>query len=281
MKKLPCCNAYIQKAHPGKSDEQQRKKRDKEGEIETGRRPLHEVIIAKVVVTIRVVVNLVVTGCNKRNLGLRSLGLLVTLVCGALLTHLLIADGGQSAGNLLDLLAGEFLHELAGEVLRPEGILRLLRVRGEQREEGIRQAGELILGGGLEQRHRGQIDGLGRVGAVADDDSLGRTTVTVHINVRKEIRGVLKVGVLLRPAQALAALGLSLVGVKVRVLLGLSPPLVTVLFYPLRLGLFARRRGSLGLGLSFRRLCRLLALYLRIFGRIPRVKDLSLQKMMR
>lgn len=92
---------------------------------------------------------------------------------------------------------------------------------------------------------------------------------------------MLKVGVLLRPAQALAALGLSLVGVKVRVLLSLSPPLVTMLFYPLRLGLFVRGRGSLGFGLSLRRLCRLLALYLRILGRVPGVKDLSLQKMMR
>jgi hypothetical protein len=87
---------------------------------------------------------------------------------------------------------------------------------------------------------------------------------------------VLQIGLLLCAAQAITALGLGLVGVEVVAVLVLSPPLLTVLFYPLRLGLLVRGRGSLGLGLSLGSLLRLLALYLRVLGGIPRVKDLLL-----
>jgi hypothetical protein len=37
-------------------------------------------------------------------------------------------------------------------------------VRGEERHKDLAQTGELVLGGGLEQGHGGQIDGLGGVG---------------------------------------------------------------------------------------------------------------------
>jgi hypothetical protein len=37
-------------------------------------------------------------------------------------------------------------------------------VQSEEWHKGLAQAGELVLGGGLEQRHGGQIDGLRRIG---------------------------------------------------------------------------------------------------------------------
>lgn len=150
----------------------------------------------------------------------------------------------------------------------------LLGLRGEQRDKDVGQAGELVLGGGLEQRHRGQVDRVGRVGAVSDDDGLGRAAVAVHVDIGEEIRCVLQVGVLLGAAQTLAALGLGLVLVEIAVFLRLAPALVAVFLYPLGLGLLAGGGGGLGLGCSLLGLLCLLALNLRIFGGVPGVEDL-------
>lgn len=246
--------------------------------METSRR-LHEVIIGKtVVVLVVVVVDLVVPVGIEGDLGLSSLALLVALVSRTLLAHLLVASGGEGASNLLDFGTGELLDKPAGEILSPEGVLGLLRLRSKEGNENVAQPGELVLGGGLEQGHGRQVDRVGGVFAVGNDDSLGGTAVAVQVDVADQIGGVLQIGLLLGAAQAITALGLSLVRVVVVAVLSLLPPLLTMLFYPLRLGLFIRGRGSLGLGLSLGGLLRLLALYLRVLGCIPRVKNLLLAK---
>lgn len=154
----------------------------------------------------------------------------------------------------------------------------LLRLHGKQRNENVAQAVELILGGGLEQGHGRQIDRVGGVFGVGNNDGLGGTTVAVQINVADQIGSVLQVGLLLGAAQALTALSLSLVGVEVIRVIGFLPPLLTVLFYPLGLGLFVGSSGSLLRGLGLGGLLRLLALYFGVLGGVPGVKDLSFQK---
>lgn len=125
----------------------------------------HKVIIPKIIITLVVgVIDMGVAASIQRDLGLRRLGLLIALVSSTLLTHLLIGSSSESTSNLLDLSTGQLLHKLAGEVLRPERVVSLLGVRGEERHKGLGQAGELVLGDGLEQWHGGQIDGLCGVG---------------------------------------------------------------------------------------------------------------------
>jgi hypothetical protein len=150
----------------------------------------------------------------------------------------------------------------------------LLGLRGEQGDKDVGQAGELVLGGGLEQGHRGEIDGVGRVGAVGDDDGLGGTTVAVHVDVGEKVRSVLEVGVLLGAAQAITALGLGLVLVEVAAFLSLASALVAVFLYPLSLGLLVGGGSGLGLGQSLFGLLCLFALDLGILGGVPGVEDL-------
>lgn len=136
-------------------------------QMETGRpySHSHKVIIPKIIITLVVgVIDMGVAASIQRDLGLRRLGLLIALVSSTLLTHLLIGSSSESTSNLLDLSTGQLLHKLAGEVLRPERVVSLLGVRGEERHKGLGQAGELVLGDGLEQWHGGQIDGLCGVG---------------------------------------------------------------------------------------------------------------------
>jgi len=125
----------------------------KERNIDQDRR-LHEIIITQTIILIVVVIDLVLPGSIERDLGLSSLGLLVTLISRSLLTHFLIARGSQGASNLLHLGTGELLHQSAGEILRPESVLRLLALWSEQGNENIAQAVELVLSGGLEKGHR-------------------------------------------------------------------------------------------------------------------------------
>lgn len=242
-------------------------------------RPLHEVIISKtVVVFVVVVIDLVVAVGVQGDLGLSGLSLLVALVSGTLFAHLLVASGGESAGNLLDIGTGEFLDELANEILGPEGVVRLFRLHGKQRNENFAQAVELILGGGLEQGHGGQIDGVGRVLRVGNNDGLGGTTVAVQVDVADQIGGVRQVGLLLGAAQAFTALSLSLIGVEVIGVLSFLPALLAVLFYPLGLGLLVGSGGSLPRGFGFGGLLGLLTLYFGVLGGVPGVKDLLFPK---
>lgn len=258
--------------------ERPKKKEGKRQKKRSFFRGLHEVIIAEtVIITIGSVIDLVITVGNKGDLSLSSLGLLVTLVSSTLLTHLLVASSSQSTSNLLDILARQLLDKLASKVLRPESVVGLLRLRGEQGDEDVGQTGELVLGGRLEERHRGEIDGVGRVGTVGDDNGLGGTAVAVHVDVCEKIRSVLEVGVLLGAAQAITALGLGLVLVEIGLFLGLAPALVAVLLYPLGLGLLVGGSGGLGLCEGLFGLLGLLALYFGVFSRVPGVEDLSFQ----
>ena len=89
---------------------------------------------------------------------------------------------------------------------------------------------------------------------------------------------MLQVGLLLGATQALAALALGLVGVQVVLVLGVAPPLVTVLFYPLGLGLLVCGGSGLGLGFGLGSLCGLFALRIGVFGGVPRVQDLRIER---
>jgi hypothetical protein len=57
------------------------------------------------------------TAGDQGSLCLSSLGLLAALVSGLLLSHLLVTQGSQSGGELLDLLAVHLLGKRLGEVL--------------------------------------------------------------------------------------------------------------------------------------------------------------------
>lgn len=125
----------------------------------------HKVIIPKIItILVVVVIDLGVAASIQRDLGLCRLGLLAALVRSTLLAHLLVGSSSESTSNLLDLSTRQLLHKLTGEVLRPERVVGLLGVQGEERHKCLGQTGELVLGDGVEQRHGGQIDGLGRVG---------------------------------------------------------------------------------------------------------------------
>lgn len=215
---------------------------------------------------------------NKRDLSLSSLALLVTLISSALFALLLVTSRSKRTGHLLDLRTGQLLNESAGEFLRPERVLRLLGVGGDQRDQGIGQTGELVLSRRLEEGHRGEINGVGRVGRVSDDDSLGSTAVAVHVDVREEIGRVLEVRVLLLSAHTFAALSLGLIRIEVAGVGFVETALLAVLFYPLGLGLFVGESSGLFRGLGFLGLLGLLALYLGVFGGVPRVENLLIRK---
>jgi hypothetical protein len=140
-------------------------------------------------------------------------------------------------------------------------------VRSQEGNEGIAQGVELVLGGGLEQRHGGQVDGLGRVGLVANDDGLGGTLIALGIDGAEEVFGVGEIGVLLCPAQTSAAVRLILAAGLVGA--SFQSSLLPVFLYPLGLGLLVCCGFGLGLGGGFFGLLSLLALYLGVFTGIP------------
>lgn len=124
----------------------------------------HKVIIPKITTIIVVgVISMDVAASIQGDLGLCCLGLLVALVSGTLLAHLLVGGSSKSTGNLLDLSTRKLLHKLASEVLRPESVVGLLGVQSKEGHKDLAQAVELVLGGGLEQRHGRQIDSLSRI----------------------------------------------------------------------------------------------------------------------
>jgi len=85
---------------------------------------------------------------------------------------------------------------------------------------------------------------------------------------------VLQIGILLGATQAFTALGFGLVGVEVVAVFRFLPPLLTELFYPLSFGLFVGGCGGLGFGFGLGGFLCFFALYFRVFGCVPRVKDL-------
>lgn len=234
----------------------------------------HEVVVAQSSIVVVGRINLVVSRGHQRDLGLGRLTLLAALVSRALLLHLLVAQCGQGAGDLLDVAARQILDQLLGEILGPQRILGLLRLRRQQRGQRGRQPGELVLGGGLEERHGRQVDGLRGVGRVADDHGLRGAAVAVQIDVAEQVLGVLEIRILLGAAQPGAFGGLVLVTLGVLGFFGLLSPGAPVLLYPLRLALLLCGGFGLRLGLGLCCLGLLLPLYFGVFGGIPRVEDL-------
>ena len=237
----------------------------------------HEVVVSEGVVVVIVSGKVVGVGAggDEGRLGLGSLGLLAALLGSLLGLHLLIAESSQGAGDLLDLVAGEFRGELLGEFLEEEGVVGLLGGSGDDGGQSVAQLLKLTLSRGVEQRKRGNVDSVGRVLGVNDDGGAGGRSLAAvaDANSAKHVLGVRKVGLLLGAAETFAALSLSLVLLFLLVLasrgaggLVLSDALSLGLLVGLGLG------KSLGLGLGG--LALLLALYFGVFGGIPRIEDL-------
>lgn len=144
----------------------------------------------------------------------------------------------------------------------------LLRVRGEQGHKDLGEAVELVLCGGLEERHGGQIDGVGGVLGIGNDNGLGGTLVALDVDTAEQILGVSKIGLLFGLAQTGATLSLVLAFGLAKVL-ALETVLLAVFLYPLSLGLLIGEGLGLSGGLSLGSLLGLLALDLGVFAGIP------------
>ena len=239
----------------------------------------HKVIITQAIILIRSRLDLILARGDKRDLRLSGLALLAALVSRALLLHLLIAHRRQRASDLLDIPTGQILQKPLHKVLSPHGVIRFLRVHGQEREEGIRKLGELVLRSGLEERHSGEVDSIRGVRRVSDNDSLLSAAVpgTVDIDITKEVLSVFKIRLFLRTTKTFTFVGLILVRTIIFLvfLLGLLPSQGFVLFYPLRLALLVRR--GFGVRFGFRLGCfgLFFPFYFRVFGGIPGVEDLG------
>lgn len=216
------------------------------------------------------------TASNQGRLGLGSLGLLAALVGSLLLPHLLVAQGSDSTGELLDLLAGHLFGKGLGEVLEEEAVLGALGVGRKDGTQNCAEVVELSLGLGLEKGQLGNVDSVGRVAGVDDDSSSsGLGPAGADSDVSKHVGGVGEIGLLLGASKSLTLLGLGLldhlnVG-GVGLLLG---SVGLVLSNTLALGLLCGGGGFSSLGLGLGSLALLLALYLGVFGGIPRIEDL-------
>lgn len=153
----------------------------------------HEIIITQIVSIIKRCVGLgseVAVGIQS-GFCLGSFRLLCTFVGVLLLTHFLVADGGESTGDFFDVRTRHILHKLLREILYPESVMRLLRMRCEQGNERCGDFGELVFGGGLEDGHGGQVNRLGGIRIIAHDNRLGCSATPVQINIPEEILRVL------------------------------------------------------------------------------------------
>ena len=83
-----------------------------------------------------------------------------------------------------------------------------------------------------------------------------------------------QIRLLLRAQQSRALLGLVLVRLIRLLLLGLSPPRLLVLVYPLGFGLFVRGGLGFGFGFGFGGFGFFFALDVTVFGCVPGVEDL-------
>lgn len=137
---------------------------------------------------------------NQSGLCLLCLALLASLLSELLLLHLLVAQGSQAAGNLLDLITGNVLGQLFGELLQKDDVLSLLGIAGDDRNESIAHLLELKLCLGVKEREGGKVDGGARVFLV-DHDSVrgsGDFATVADTDVSKQIFSVLQVRLLLR-----------------------------------------------------------------------------------
>lgn len=236
-------------------------------------------LLSKVVVVIGTRVGDVGTAGDERSLRLGSLGLLTALVSSLLLLHLLVSEGSQATGNLLDLVAGHLLCEGLGKVLKEQAVLGALGMGRDEGSDGVAQGLELSLGLGVEEGQLGDVDGVGRVLGVDGDGGmlgLGFGSASADADVAKHVGGVGEVGLLLRTSETLAALGFSLFKVIVGVLgvlRGLTSGLT--LGDALTLGLLCCSGGSSSSSLGLGGLLLLLTLYLGVLSVIPIFEDLK------
>lgn len=244
-----------------------------------GRPRSHEVVLAEVVVVV-IGVGVVLSGAgDERGLRLLCLGLLTALLGGLLLAHLLVAEGGQGAGDLLDLVARQVLGQLLGELLQEQRVVRLPVVGADEGHDDAAQVLELRLRLRVEQWQRAQVYGLGRVlrvdgyrgargGGLPHAGGADPGAADAEPRIAEQVLGVLQVGVLLGAAQALTALGLGLLVVVVA-LSELAGPLGLDLGDALSLGLLVGGGLGVGLGLGLCGLLGLLSLDLGILGGVP------------
>jgi hypothetical protein len=193
-----------------------------------------------------------------------GLCLLASLLRGLLLLHLLVAERRQTAGNLLDLVAGQVPGDALDKLLQEQRVLALLGVVGEQRRQRLAQLGELVLGLGVEDVQRAEVDRLGGVALVGDGNGLG---LLAEANVAKELLGLGTGAVKFLLLEPGAALSLSLLLVH----LAAAQRCLPVLLDALCLALVVRLCLGLGLGLCLLGLLRLLALDLRVLCGVPRL----------
>lgn len=220
-----------------------------------------------------------VSAGNQCNLGLLSLALLATLLGELFLLHLLVAQGSQRAGNLLDLVAGKVLGKLLGEFLQEDNVLGFLRVATNNWNKSIAHLLELDLGLWVEERKSSEINSGGRVLAVKYNGvgSRGDLAAVADANVSKQILSVLQVGFLFGASQALSSCCcILLFTALIAILLGQLACLLGLSFCDsLSLRLVVGGGFSICFGLLLCGDLCLLALYLGILSCIPRVDNIG------
>ena len=236
-----------------------------------------ENVLAESVVVVGGNVRRVGAAGDERRLGLGGLCLLAALVVGLFLLHLLVAETGEGAGHLLDLVAVHVPGEILDKLLEEEAVVGLFGVAGKNGGHGGAHRLKLLLGLGVEEGQGGQVDRVGGVLRVDDDGGAGGRGLAAGVEAdgAKQVLGVMQIRLLLGAAQALAALGLGLLLAALLVAFGTLPgALGLVIGDALDLALLLGRGLGISLGLGLGRLSLLLALYLGVFGGIPRVEDL-------
>lgn len=190
---------------------------EREGEEGRGREKSHKVIITQIITIIRREISAArarnIPPNHNARLRLGRLALLPPFIRRLLLLQLLIPYGRQRARYLLDIPARQLLDELLREILSPHGILRLLRLGCQQRDQRVGQLCELRLGPRLEEGDGGEVYRFGRVGFVADDDGGFRNggAGAVQVDVADEVLSVGEVCVLLCAPETCAHGGLVFV----------------------------------------------------------------------
>lgn len=147
------------------------------------------------------------------DLGLCRLGLLVAAEGSLLLLHLLVAEGSERAGNLLDLVTRKLLGQLLGEFLQEERVVSLLGRARDNGSQGIAEVRELRFGRRVEEGQVGNVHGVVGIVGINNDgrtDS-GSLAAVADTNVTEEVLRVGEIGILLGAAEALTALGRSLI----------------------------------------------------------------------
>lgn len=215
-----------------------------------------------------------VSARNESRLCLLCLALLASLLSSLLLLELLVAQGSQSASNLLDLIAWNVLGQLLGELLQEDHILSLLSIAADDWYEGIAHFFELKLRLRVEEGKGGKVDGGAWVFRVNHNSVRGSSDLAVvaDSDVSKQILSVLQIRLLLRSSQSLSSSSLIFLAAFILTLFCKSSRLLLLLLLDaLGLGLLVCPLLRFGLGLLFCSNFGLLSLNFRIFCRVPAV----------